>query len=288
MYPAPFNYHRPKTLAEAMRLLAGEQGREAPGGRPQPDPGHEAPGRGPGHAGGHRRPRGAVRHRRPTAGTCASARSPPTPPSPRRPTSRPAVRSWPRRRPRSATSRSATAAPSAAPWPTPIPPPTSPPSCWRSARRLAAIGPGGSRDIPVEGFFKDLFTTDLTPTEILTAIRVPTYGKGTGGAYLKHRHPASSYAVVGVAAVVTIGGGKCTKVRLVVGGRHREPGARERRREALMGQAATDDVRHRRGEGGGGPRGPAVGLLRLRRVPRPPGHRDGEASPGRGASRAMS
>ena len=38
----------------------------------------------------------------------------------------------------------------------------------------------------------------------MTAVHVPTYGKGTGGAYQKHRHPASSYAVVGVAAIVTI------------------------------------------------------------------------------------
>src|SRR4029453_13531402 len=45
---------------------------------------------------------------------------------------------------------------------------------------------------------------------------VRAYGRGTGGAYLKHRHPASSFAVVGVAALVTVDGGKCSKVSLVV------------------------------------------------------------------------
>ena len=77
----------------------------------------------------------------------------------------------------------------------------------------AALETGGarSRKVPVEGFFKGLFATDLQTGEILIAVHVPTYGKGTGGAYLKHRHPASSYAVVGVAALVTMDGGRCSR-----------------------------------------------------------------------------
>src|SRR5262245_23775651 len=63
-----------------------------------------------------------------------------------------------------------------------------------------ATGGAATRTVPLEGFYKGLFTTDLGAGEILTAVHVPTYGKGTGGAYLKHRHPASSFAVVGVAA----------------------------------------------------------------------------------------
>jgi carbon-monoxide dehydrogenase medium subunit len=107
---------------------------------------------------------------------------------------------------------------------------------------LAAAGTAGSREIPAESFFKDLFTTDLTSVEVLTAVRVPTYGKGTGGAYLKHRHPASNYAVVGVAALVTMAGGKCEKARLVVGGATVNPVRAKAAEAALVGQAATDEV----------------------------------------------
>jgi carbon-monoxide dehydrogenase medium subunit len=107
---------------------------------------------------------------------------------------------------------------------------------------LAAAGTAGSREIPAESFFKDLFTTDLTSTEVLTAVRVPTYGKGTGGAYLKHRHPASSYAVVGVAALVTIVGGKCAKASVVVGGATVNPVRAKAAEAALVGQAATDEA----------------------------------------------
>ncbi len=107
---------------------------------------------------------------------------------------------------------------------------------------MTATGTAGSREIPAEGFFKDLFTTDLTPTEILTAVRVPTYGKGTGGAYLKHRHPASSYAVVGVAALVTMAAGKCAKASIVVGGATVSPVRAQAAEAALAGQALTDEV----------------------------------------------
>lgn len=83
---------------------------------------------------------------------------------------------------------------------------------------LVARGAKGERKIPAARFFLDLFTTALKPGEILTSVVVPAYGKGTGGVYLKHRHPASSYAVVGVAALVQLSGGVCKKVCLAVGG----------------------------------------------------------------------
>ena len=105
---------------------------------------------------------------------------------------------------------------------------------------LVVQGAAAPREVAAEAFFKDLFTTDLQPGEILTAVRVPTYGKGTGGAYLKHRHPASSYAVVGVAALVTVAGGKCAKVGLVIGGVTANPVRAAAAEKALAGQAPSD------------------------------------------------
>src|SRR3970040_1141409 len=71
---------------------------------------------------------------------------------------------------------------------------------------ITATGSKGTRDIEADKFFKDLFTTALMSDEVLTAITVPPYGHmpGMGSAYLKHRHPASSYAVVGVAAMLGV------------------------------------------------------------------------------------
>jgi carbon-monoxide dehydrogenase medium subunit len=107
---------------------------------------------------------------------------------------------------------------------------------------LSAAGSRGDRDIPAEKFFTDLFTTALRPNEILTTITVPAYGnnKNVGGAYLKHRHPASSFAVVGVAALVEVKNGMCAKVDLVVGGVTTNPVRITAAEQALMGQAPEE------------------------------------------------
>jgi carbon-monoxide dehydrogenase medium subunit len=82
---------------------------------------------------------------------------------------------------------------------------------------VVARGPKGERKIPAETFFVDLFTTALKPGEIVTAVLVPPSGRA-GAAYLKHPHPASRYAVAGVAAVVELKSGVCDRASLVVGG----------------------------------------------------------------------
>jgi carbon-monoxide dehydrogenase medium subunit len=73
---------------------------------------------------------------------------------------------------------------------------------------LVAEGPQGKRTIKVDDFFKGLLTTALQPQEILVEIRIPSWPAGTGMAYMKFPHPASRFAVVGVAAVVTADGKK--------------------------------------------------------------------------------
>jgi len=60
------------------------------------------------------------------------------------------------------------------------------------------------RTVKVDDWFKGLMETALGEDELLVEIRVPALAKGTGAAYLKFPHPASRFAVVGVAAVVTL------------------------------------------------------------------------------------
>jgi aerobic carbon-monoxide dehydrogenase medium subunit len=80
------------------------------------------------------------------------------------------------------------------------------------------LGPKGQRSVPAEQFFTGLFETNLAADEILTAVEVPTQAKGTGSAYAKMAHPASGYAMLGAAAVITREGDRCKSVRVVVGG----------------------------------------------------------------------
>lgn len=108
--------------------------------------------------------------------------------------------------------------------------------------KLVTNGPRGKRTIPAEKFFLDLFKTALKPGEVLTEIQVPVMAAGSGGAYLKHRHPASSYAVVGVAALVTMKNGTCSHASLVVGGATENPVRAVAAEKELLGQSLDDET----------------------------------------------
>ena len=108
---------------------------------------------------------------------------------------------------------------------------------------LTATGSKGEREISAGKFFKDLFTTALKRDEVLTSITVPAYGNmaGMGGAYLKHRHPASNYAVVGVAAMIGLEDGKVSRAVVVVGGATANPSHAKSVESALKGMEPTEE-----------------------------------------------
>jgi carbon-monoxide dehydrogenase medium subunit len=107
---------------------------------------------------------------------------------------------------------------------------------------IVAAGSGGEREIAADDFFVGLFTTTLEPGELVTAVRVPVRGSGTGAAYVKHAHPASGYAVVGVAAAVALADGTCREARVVVGGVTGTPVVVEGAADALAGTAANEEA----------------------------------------------
>jgi carbon-monoxide dehydrogenase medium subunit len=83
---------------------------------------------------------------------------------------------------------------------------------------MTVRGPNGERSIAAGDFFVDLLTSALEPNEILTSIRVPLLPSHSGGAYLKFDHPASHYALCGVAAVLTLDGSTIADARVAVTG----------------------------------------------------------------------
>src|SRR4030095_13088603 len=83
---------------------------------------------------------------------------------------------------------------------------------------MVAEGPKGKRTIKADDFFKGLLTTALAEDEILTEVRVPAAGGKVGAAYVKFPHPASRFAVVGVAAVLSIDAGKVSKASIGITG----------------------------------------------------------------------
>jgi len=83
---------------------------------------------------------------------------------------------------------------------------------------LVAVGPKGERVIKADQFFVELMTTALDPTEVLKEIRFASPKGKVGQAYIKHRHPASGFAVVGIAVNLTAEGSKCGSCSIGVTG----------------------------------------------------------------------
>lgn len=71
--------------------------------------------------------------------------------------------------------------------------------------KVVATSPDGQRVIPIEEFFTDSpFETTLRSNEILTELRIPAPAERSGGAYFKLERKVGDYAIVGVAAYITL------------------------------------------------------------------------------------
>jgi carbon-monoxide dehydrogenase medium subunit len=76
----------------------------------------------------------------------------------------------------------------------------------------------GTRSIAADDLFVSMLMTALDSGELITAVNVPVMSKGQGASYAKLKHPASRYAIVGVAAAVTISNGVVSACRVAVTG----------------------------------------------------------------------
>src|SRR6266567_1383867 len=84
--------------------------------------------------------------------------------------------------------------------------------------KLVLKGRKSERLVTAADFFVDAFTTALQPNEIIREVIVPVEAAGTGTSYQKMFHPASGFAIVGVAARVRRSAGKIALVRIGVTG----------------------------------------------------------------------
>ena len=109
--------------------------------------------------------------------------------------------------------------------------------------KLHTQGANGTRTVGAEQFFVDLFTTDLQPGELLTSIEIPIV-IDRKSAYVKLEHPASRYAVVGVAVFLDMSGGVCSRASVAIGGAvahaTRSPGAEQALTGTRLDGAALD------------------------------------------------
>jgi carbon-monoxide dehydrogenase medium subunit len=73
---------------------------------------------------------------------------------------------------------------------------------------VVITGPGGQRTVAVKDFFTGIFSTALEANEVLSEVRVPVPPPGSGGAYVKLERKVGDFATAGAAAFLIVGGGK--------------------------------------------------------------------------------
>lgn len=84
--------------------------------------------------------------------------------------------------------------------------------------KVVLAGPSGDRTLSIDDFTVDTFTTALEPGEIVREVIVPVEQGDTGHTYQKVVQPASGFAVVGVAVRLRKDAGKLAMARIGVTG----------------------------------------------------------------------
>ena len=93
-----------------------------------------------------------------------------------------------------------------------------------------------TRSVSAGDFFQGLFQTNVGEDELLTAIEAPALQANQVAEYAKMAHPATGFAVVGAAVVLTTDGGRCTAASIAVGGLTPSPVRAGAVENALVGQ----------------------------------------------------
>ena len=122
-------------------------------------------------------------------------------------------------------------------------PASDPPTVLKAMNATFTIqGQGGTRTVSADDFFKGPFSTALGENEILTGISMPVLAENQHAEYAKMAHPATSFAVVGAACVVTMDHQTCTAARVAVGGLTPIPVRAPSVEEALTGKELTEET----------------------------------------------
>jgi aerobic carbon-monoxide dehydrogenase medium subunit len=106
---------------------------------------------------------------------------------------------------------------------------------------IVCRGLDGERVVAARDFFLDTFTTALEPTELVTEIRIPVRPKGAGGAYTKLERRVGDFATVGVAAILTLAAdGTIARAGIGVTGVSPSPFAATAAEASLVGNRPSD------------------------------------------------
>ncbi|MGZ4650066.1 MAG: FAD binding domain-containing protein [Kineosporiaceae bacterium] len=106
---------------------------------------------------------------------------------------------------------------------------------------MVIAGPSGRRMVPAGEFFQDLFTTALNENELLVEIRVPKH-TGWGAHYEKFSPVAQAWSIVAVAAAVRVENGTIAQAKVGLTNMGLVPIRAREVEDALVGREATAEA----------------------------------------------
>jgi aerobic carbon-monoxide dehydrogenase medium subunit len=109
--------------------------------------------------------------------------------------------------------------------------------------RLKARSSKAERWVAAQDFFSGMFTTDLAPDEILVEIELPSIAPRTGWSFMEVAPRPGDYALMGVAVVMTLDeDGNCQQARLVYLNAGDGPVEVKQTAAVLAGQKPTESI----------------------------------------------
>ncbi|HUF97235.1 MAG TPA: xanthine dehydrogenase family protein subunit M [Ilumatobacter sp.] len=103
---------------------------------------------------------------------------------------------------------------------------------------LEIIGPDGRRTVPAHEFFQGLWSTSVADGEILTAVRFPQWGPGSGFAVEEVARRHGDFAIVGAACGIQVTDGSISRASIALFGMDHVPRRATSAEIALVGTAA--------------------------------------------------
>jgi carbon-monoxide dehydrogenase medium subunit len=101
-------------------------------------------------------------------------------------------------------------------------------------------GPNGAREVAASEFYQGAYFTALEPGELLTSISIPAAAAGHGYAYEKLKRKVGDYATAAAAVVLTMAGGKVASCAIGLTNLHETPLLAVDAAEAVIGTSLDE------------------------------------------------
>jgi len=103
-------------------------------------------------------------------------------------------------------------------------------------------GQSGERVVPAAEWFEGYLTTSRRPDELLVEVRFPAAGRGTGISFQEVGRRHGDFAIVGLAASLTLSGGAISDARLAFAGVSDVPARATSAEDLLVGERPSAEL----------------------------------------------